>query len=72
MIAKHLVQTNHLFEADNGAELYIEIDQVGNTAVITYRLDKDHAKTTIETDSFGSLVDLLNEAAKLITPVAQG
>lgn len=53
-------------------ELFIEIDHAKNSSVVTYRMNKDAAKSTIVTDNFGELVDLLGEAAKLISPVAEG
>jgi len=72
MIARHDVQTSHLFQSDKGAELYIEIDSTNNKSTVAYRMDKDHAKITLEADSLNDLVDLLNEAVTIITPKAQG
>ena len=74
MIAKHDIQTNHLFQSDKGAELYIELDSTNNKSTVMYRMDRDHAKITLEADSLTDLVDLLNEAVTIITPTpaAQG
>jgi hypothetical protein len=68
MITSHLIQTNHTLKNDAGSELYIEIEHDSGKSSIYYKATKDGSKSVLEVDNLQDLVDMLNEAAKLLNP----